>query len=674
MWRLSLALLPLLLIPSQAAAMPQLLAALAGLIGPTGSLTLWFQGLPWLGQALVRLGTSLVLSFVAQALTPRPNQKRQLNIPNSRPPKRFIYGRFRTYGTPAPWRVAGKRLYGCIILNSRPSEGGDIKIWMDKRACFNGGAAPSSIYNFGAGGGADLEPIEDFRQIGPNVLKAWIGRGDQSGPPQQILDEVGPATARAFFLDTDKWSGRTVLWLRLDYGTSSRASRRWRAAPPEFEVEMDWSRVWDPRDNAQDPDDPDTWTYSSNQALCLLDSLTQNPIRRYPLRQIHLPSFIESADVADEPVALYHASVAAGVWSDPLTRLTEPRYTANGLLVWAANELGDQVAPLAQAGGGELVRIGGQVGYASGEYRAPLLTITDIVESGGVDYQVLKPGRDLPRFVKGVYISPDRDWQEAELEPLEVAGSTGGVGDDGILELTLPFVTSATQAMRVQQIVARQMAAQKTLGVTLWPEAADLAPGATIQLALPAPFTRWNRQYSILSADPAVWLSDLESEIAIRVPITARENNAAIYQWVPETDEQEIVVEAFDAARPDTNAPTNLTVQTGDGVSTPEQARFLINFTPALDAEEYEISFRRGGGEYEIVAVRVGTTNILLNVIAGETYDVRVVAVKIIDTALIDRQRSDPVEVLGVIARLGAEAAPELQPGITAGGPIARTP
>jgi len=633
-----------------------------------------------IGKALVQLGVSVALSLLAQALAPRPNQKQQLSIPNSRPPKRFVYGRFRTVGTPAPWRVRKRVLYGCIILNSRPSAGGDVKIFMDKRACFGGSAAPSDVFDFNIG--ALLDPVQDFKAF-PSASNArprvWIGLGTQTAPPQQILDEVGPGGTELavgqdpLFETTDGWTGLTVMWVRLDAGPADDRQKRWRAVPPEFEVEMDWSLVYDPRDNGQDPDDPDTWTFSNNQALVYLDGLRQNPIRQYPLRQIHLPSIIEAADVADEDVDLYHASVDANVWTDPDLRLKEPRYTANGILVWAAGELADQLSPIAQAGASEIVRIGGQVGLAAGEYRPPILTVTDIIQSGGIDYQRYKPGRELPRFVKGGYVSPARDWQEAELTPLTVAGASGGVGDDGILEVFMPFVTSATQAMRIQQIIARQLSRQKTLSVTLWPEAVNLASGATIATNFAVPFSRLNGEWTVVAANPGVWTSEMDEEIAVRVPVSLRQNDAQVWTWVPETDEQVVVNTAFDPTRLDTSVPGNLTVQTGDGFSTPTQARLFITFDPVPGADYYEISVREDGGEYEITVERTENTAVSVNVDAGVIYDVRVVAIKFIRTPLSDQNRSDPAEVFGTLAAFGAEAAPDFEP-VIAGGPLGRSP
>jgi hypothetical protein len=593
---------------------------------PITAITAWFATLGPVAQFFVRLGASLLLSVIAQMLAPKPRvpeQKRELQLPKSRPPKRFVYGRNRTYGSPAPWRVKGSILYGCLILNSRPSHGGTIDLFMDKRACT---VTAGDIFDF-SGNGAILGDIEDFPTFGASDLgnpRVWIGLGGQTAPPGVFTTEVPE-----FFEATDGWQGCTVMWIRLDAGANSARGDRWRAAPPEFEVEMDWSKVWDMREESQDPDDPTTWAFSSNQALCLLDALRENPIRRYPLSQIHLPSFEEGADVADEQVLLYYASL------DAEENVFEPRYAVSGVVIWTGAELVDQVEPIVEAGGGDLVRIGGRIGYAAGEYRAPMLTITDFIEDGGIEYQVLRPGRELPTFVKGVYIAPERDWQEADLTPIAVPGAVGtGVGDEAIFEMRLGFVTSATQAMRIQQITARKLAAQRTLSVVLWPEALDVAAGATVSVNLPEGFSRLNGDWMVASANPAVWVSEIQEDgdqqIALRIPVTMRQTSESIYAWVPETDEQEVFRVEFSPERPPVTVPAGLTVTTGDGVSTTSGARLRLDFDPVPDAAEYEIFLRVAGdpdNAYVLTATAFTTTNILLDVTAGGFYDVRVRAV-----------------------------------------------
>lgn len=555
------------------------------------TLTAAFLALSPVTQAVIQLGASLLLSLAAQALLPKPRtpqQKRELNVPNSRPPKRFVYGRNRTYGSPAPWRVKGRVLYGCLILNSRRSAGTNLRIFMDKREAT---ITSGDVFDF-SGPGALLGDIESFAPFTDNPTqdtpRVWIGLGGQSGPPQVILDE-----APEFFEATDRWRGATVMWVRLYSGGGERFADRWRAVPPEFEVEMDWSFVWDPRDSAQDPDDPLTWQFSRNQALALLDALRTNPARRYKLNQIHLPSFIEGADVADQATPRKDDS-------------DEPRYEANGIVIWSGAEIEDQVTPIAEAGAGEIVRIGGRLGYASGVYRPPMFTLRDIVADGGIEYQVLRPGRDLPRFVKAAYIAPDRDWQEAELEPVAVAGATTGAGDEAVAEVTLPFVTSPTQAMRIQQILARRFERQKTLSVTAFPDAMDVVAGATIEVDMPGGYSRLNGEWTVTSANPALWINeqaDDEGGGHVRVPLTLRQNDEQIYEWNPETDQQDIVEEDFDPEIPDLEPPTDLLATFSNNTIV---FRFTAPGAPDFIASRAQWQWRLAGEDW-VVGGFIGT-------------------------------------------------------------------
>lgn len=508
---------------------------------------------------VLRIGASLLLSAAATALVGKPKAasvNRELQVPNSRPPYRSLYGRARVYGSYAPCVAQDGILYACLVLNSRPSSG-NFTFYFDKREVFLSG----DIYDFaGSGATATNSPFSGYVNI-------WVGRGDQTGPPAQILTE-----APDLFLAADGWRGRTVAWLRLDRGPSDGRVERWPRVPPEVEVEADWSLVWDPRDVAQDPDDPATWTFSRNQALCLLDAIRNNPIRVHRLENIAVDQFISAADIADEAVPRKDLS-------------TEPRYQANGLIVWSEGEVLDKLRPLEAAGAGTLARMGGKLGYVAGAWRAPSYTMTAILEEGGIDLQRWQPGRELPTAIRASYIATNRDWQDSELPALPIVGADQIDGsEDGIAEIALGMVTSPTQAMRIQQIAARRAAAQRRLSVMLPPNAFDLVSGAILTGNMPAGFTRLNGLWEVQSINPGLWTTDIEGGVAMRCPVTLAETAESHFSWNPDTDQFDIVTESF--------VPGLVPVQVPiDGAATGGAGQISVSFTMPVKAQGDQIEF-----------------------------------------------------------------------------------
>lgn len=204
-----------------------------------------------------------------------------------------------------------------------------------------------------------------------------------------FLDE-----APELFRATDGWRGLTVLWLRLRAGGNETMDERWPAKPPEVMVDGYWSRVRDPRDPAQSPTDASTWQWSANQALCTLDALRTNPVRPYSDAHLWTETFAWSADVADERVA-----VKAGG--------TIPRYEVDGVLVWSeGSEIEDQVTPLAAAGAAEFTRVGGRLGLVPGTYRAPVMTLSNVLDDAPLQFRRYRPSTELVTAVSSAAGTP----------------------------------------------------------------------------------------------------------------------------------------------------------------------------------------------------------------------------------------------------------------------------
>ncbi len=564
---------------------------------------------------ILNLAVGLVLTAASRLFykTPKaPDLVRDLGRAVTLPPYRFVYGHYRVTGTPAPWRVSGNILVGCLILNSRPSQGNFTLFLDDREVSLTGDA-----FDFTASGGATATnaPFSGH-------LTCWFGLGDQTTPPADITTEFPD-----LFETTDGWEGRTVVWLRLDVGDNGSRSERWPRTPPDVEVEGDWSLVYDPRELLHDLADPDTWEFSRNQALIALDALTQNPLRAYRQANLMMATFEDAADVCDQAVALN----AGG---------TEPRYRCDGVIIWSENELEDQVDPILRAGAARFTRASGRLGLIPGAYETPGYTMTDVLEPG-IEYTALKRSRDLPTTVRASYVSADRDYESAALEPWDIPGALAADGGIQVtVEMPFEMVTSPTQAMRLRKILGHRARRQKRLKLVALPAAFDLIGGATVTVNLPSPRAALNGVYEVEETHPGLSPVGDADGVALRIPMVLGEESAAWYAWDETTEEEEIVEEAYSATRSGVADPGAITATTGSSVNLDTGGtiipRVLYTFDPsASDVADYEWQGRVTGGSYGETSglidggVRDGSGDVFtyVNGAAGVDQDFRVRAI-----------------------------------------------
>lgn len=491
------------------------------------------------GAAAIRLGASLLLSAAANALTARQARtsdvRRQLALPSALPWVRYVYGTTRATGSPSNFPVRGGNAVGFWLLNSRPSDLSDPVIYLDGREItFTG-----DPFDFSGNGAVSTSaPFAD------GEFRFWIGRGDQTTAPTYITTgwPQGPGRDQELFLSTDAMRGCTVLWAVLTAGSSRTLQERWVAVPPTLEVLGDWSLVWDPRDTEQDGDDPATWAFSRNHALVALDALRRNPMRPYDDRNLMLETFEEGADICDEPINLK----AGG---------TEPRWSADGTMVFDGAEIEDLMTPLMASGAADTIQIGGRVGYAWGKYRAPILTVTDVL-GAGFEIVDLPPGDDLPNTLRVTCTAPGRGYETAELKPWAIPGAVaadGGKIREGTLDL--PYA-GPTQAMRARKRLGLRMRRAPVIdGMVFGPENIELVAGAGVTLALPAPFDAFDGVYEVTSLHPALDPLGDTGEVALRLPVGLVRANPDEDAWTPAVDEEDLIVIPYDGTRSATEIP-----------------------------------------------------------------------------------------------------------------------
>ena len=476
-----------------------------------------------IGTAAVKLGIgALAASAGAQARLPdQPSLRRALEVARTLVINRTAYGRTLVVGSPLLPYKSGRQVYGCMILNNRPSSGGSIFTYADSRpapAAVDpwGNASQHTqdgIYDFtGDGFSPQPDPFVGFGgdSTGADFFRIWIGRGDQTGPPDRIITEAGD-----IFTSTDSGEGLTVLWYRIDLGDDNeKYYKRWPTMPrsaPSIEVLMDTSKVWDPRDGAQDPDDSTTWTFSKNQALITLDALLNNPVAPYSRTQIDVDSFEDGADVADETVALKRGG-------------TEARYEIAGTIQWTNSEVFSQIEPLARAGGGRLVDIGGRIGYAPGSWTAPVYTLSGALNGRVLSFTNMKLSRDVPTRMQANHTNPDNGYEQTSLPPVAVAA---GAGADASLDGGL--IDSATRAARVQKLEAARRAAQKTLSLDAPSSAIKCVPWSNVTVDLPG-LADMDGTMRVVSSDPTIFLRE-EGGGSMSCPLALEEHTQAMYDW-----------------------------------------------------------------------------------------------------------------------------------------------
>jgi len=512
----------------------------------------------------LNLAAGLLLTAASNALSGRgrPQQqdvKRDLRFANSRPQYRFVYGTTRAPGSEIPGPVLGEFLYLAYLLNSRPSALPTHTLYIDGRPIPSVGDA----YNMAGAGATHSGSTFDGH------LQYWISRGEQTAPPAVFLNEAGytgyigtgtdenPENSGNYngdpellWRDTDAGQGNTIIWLKMRAGPIEERLQRWPNAIPVIDVEGDFSKVWDPRDGSQSLDDPTTWGFSANAALCALDCLTQNPFRPHSEAFLHLPQWRAAGDVAEEAVAL-----AAGG--------THRRYDVGGVVTFGNGEIEQIVSPLLAAQAARLVRVGGKLGIAPGKAKNSALKVEDSL--GGLGYS--RFSENVATEIRASYSSNSRGGEAAELAPWPIPGAPTPVsGLPNVQSLDLGLVPNAQQAQRIRNILGYREIQQAQLQLVAPADALDLLPGSWVTVELPAPYgARFDGTYEVQSAHPMVDPVGQQG-VAMRCALTLREVSSTIYDWVPATDEEPVDDPSFSYERSGVAQPGAITATTGPSV------------------------------------------------------------------------------------------------------------
>jgi hypothetical protein len=371
----------------------------------------------------------------------------------------------------------------------------------------------------------------------------------------------------------------------------------WTGGIPNISAIVKGKKVWDPRTS--------TTAYSANPALCLRDYLTSSLGMAMDAAEIDDTAIIAAANICDEDVEIKPVT-------SPATY--ENRYEANGVLYTSASP-DENIGKLITSMGGLIAYSGGKVVLYAAGYRIPTVTLTEKHFAGQMTVQTKTSARDRVNGVKGVYVSPQNDWQPSDFP--QITSATYVTKDAGIRywrDVVLPFTTSPSCAQRLAVIELRRAREEITMTARFRLEAMQVRAGDTVMITN-AKMGWTQKVFEVMEWNFA---SD-GSPPQLAIEMTLRETASTIYDW--NVTDEVYVDDAPNTTLPDPftlSAPTNLTL-TADGTTQLIQAdgtalpRILVSWS--APAEQFVQAGGNVGIEYK---ESTSTTYLTWNTVPGD--------------------------------------------------------
>lgn len=368
-----------------------------------------------IGAALLGIGQLANAIFGGSPTRSTPTQQAQSTLNQSTGPRLRGYGRAMLAGTRAFWESKDGTLYQLIMAHHGQVDAfeqffvGDRDVTLDANGIVLNGPLFPHVRIIPHDGAAD-QPAD------AKMLDAW--------------PEVWTSDHRL----------RGIAYWYVQF--NSPPAEDYQAIFPEgyntpVRCECRLSRVFDPRDSDQSHNDPETWAWSENASLCILDYLTHRDGYNRSIDDIDVDSFMAFADVCGEPVM---RSVGG----------TEPRYRLWGIY-GLTDDPQDVLAKMRATCDAEFYQTAeGKIAIRGGVWAPPSVTIT---EADILGHSLEQGNNRFSAFneLKIIYTSPLHDYQPMEATSWE---NLDDQADRGVLSssLTLDMVPSPTQARRLAKI------------------------------------------------------------------------------------------------------------------------------------------------------------------------------------------------------------------------------
>ena len=341
---------------------------------------------------------------------------------------------------------------------------------------------------------------------------------------------------------------------------------KWHNGMPNLSFEVQGRRVFDPRDSNQSYNDPRTWEYSSNPALCLADYLRNEAFGLgVSYDRINVTALIAAANVCDESVALNGGG-------------TQARYSCDGL-VQTKNKIVNNVEDILSSMAGKLFYSAGKYFIVAGSDRTPEADVIDEdMMIGEVKLVTKKSKRDQYNSVKAKFRNAERQYRVESIKPQT---NYGYVADDGgtveEINIEMPFTTSNQRAQRLARIALETSRLQATINLKLKLEAIKYKVGDIVKVSF-AKFGYVEKTFEIQNLKVVP-----DAESGVHVDITASETKDDTHDWnASDAIIDSTIVNTNMYEGDEVDAPNNVNakftvVSDDDGVKTPKLKLEIID-------------------------------------------------------------------------------------------------
>lgn len=440
---------------------------------------------------------------------------------------------------------------------------------------------------------------------------------------QQDTELVTRADPSSWWTATHDLKGISYVSCTLEYRAKEFPSK----APPTLLWVLDGAKLYDPRKDGTVPggsgahrfNDPTTWQFSDNPYVALYHYMRGYYVNGelwvgagWDATELDVASFMTAANNCDANVTRPDGSVTK-------------RYTLAA--IWNGGRNADHRAVLDQvmlATCGSRAMRRGKLWVQAGVPITPVATITDADLAPGEPIRMSdkRPaGAGLINEIYGTYLSPDRDWQTKDIQPIKDASA---LAEDGRrLETSVDFdcVTDRYQARQLMRQYIRISRKQWNGQITLGPKHIGLEAGDVIRWTT-TKWGGWTKDFVITN-----W-QDRDDDL-LNVTLTLQETDATIFD-----DDAAVWTQATKVAPnipADTGAPASFTATAKyiTGANGKRKGAATVSWTPPDDhtIDAIVIQARRTGTT-DVVATRFddaedGTTVITAGLGTSGAHEVR---------------------------------------------------